>query len=53
MLENTYRRRQAVQYVSELETFVPWLTFLTRQLKRGRDNHCGNEVGKCQQDIEI
>ena len=29
-----------------VETSVPWLTFLTRHLQRGRDNHCGNEVGR-------
>ena len=41
--------RSASQHIKEeagssVETFVPWLTFLTRQLQRGQDNHCGNEV---------
>ena len=33
--------RQFNMFMSEKS--VPWLTFLTRQLQRGQDNHCGKE----------
>ena len=36
--------RQFSMFMSE--NIRTWLTFLTMQLQRGQDNHCGNEVGR-------
>ena len=47
------KRRQAVQYVCKWKHLYHGWPFLTRQLQRGRDNHCGNEVGRWRRDIEI
>ena len=32
---------------------VKWFAFLNKRAQRGRDGHCGNEVGTLRRDIEI
>ena len=32
---------------------VKWFAFLNKRPQRGRDGHCGNEVGTLQRGIEI
>ena len=32
---------------------VKWFVFLNKRPQRGRDGHCGNEVGTLRRDIQI
>ena len=38
---------------SEYSVIVKWFAFLNKRPQRGRDGHCGNEVGTLRRDRNI
>ena len=50
---NLLARRSVRSCLYETEKPSKWFAFLNKSPERGRDNHCGNEVGTLRRDIEI